>query len=63
MACATWNNNPMTPGTYLYTDPGTPPQRVEVVLDDGELCARFEDEVEGVALVPVADMAGQWSPA
>jgi hypothetical protein len=52
---------PTIPGFYWFTDdPKAPAQRIEVLLDDGELCARFEDEVEGTALLPVADLAGDF---
>jgi hypothetical protein len=55
---------PTAPGTYLYTDPiGSPPERLEVVLDGGELVARFDDPDDGAQLVPVADMAGEFTPA
>lgn len=52
---------PTKPGFYWFTDfPGAPPQRIEVLHDGGELCARFEDETEGAALLPVADLAGDF---
>lgn len=55
---------PNAPGRWLYTDaPGAPAQLLELVLDGDELVARFPpaDGDEG-ADVPVADMAGTWSP-
>jgi hypothetical protein len=52
------------PGFYVYTDPiGSPPERVEVVLEAGELLARFTDDAGQVEFVPVADMAGEFKPA
>jgi hypothetical protein len=53
------------PGFYVYTDPiGSPPERLEVVLVAGELMARFAGgDNDEAALVPVADMAGEFSPA
>jgi hypothetical protein len=47
------------PGVYLYTDPiGSPPERIEVLPQDGELVARFAGHEPGDELVPVAAMAG-----
>lgn len=54
---------PTLPGFYVYTDALSPPQRLEVVRDGDELCARFEDEVEGPCLIPVTDMNGEFTPA
>lgn len=54
---------PTAPGFFVYTDPLTPPQRIQVVRDGDELCARFVDEWEGPCLVPVADMAGEFAPS
>jgi hypothetical protein len=53
-----------TAGAYRFTDAiGGAPQRVDVVLDGGELCARFLDDEGDVELVPVADMQGTWARA
>jgi hypothetical protein len=51
---------PTRPDFYVYTDPNSPPQRIQVVQDGDELCARFVDEFEGPCLVPVKDMAGEF---
>jgi hypothetical protein len=54
---------PTAPGSYLFTDAiGAPPERLEVVEDAGELCARFEGGDE-VVLTPVRNMQGTWAPA
>lgn len=63
---ATMEQPPTAPGRYYYSDamPGARPQLLEVALDAGVLVALFppSDDDEG-ASVPVADMAGTWSPA
>lgn len=56
---------PTTPGVYTFQDAiGGPPQRIEVLQQDGRLVARFPpaDGDEG-ADVPVADMLGEFTPA
>ena len=53
---------PAQPGRYFFTDAiGAPPERIEVVDDDGELCARFIDSEGKVDLLLVANMSGTWS--
>jgi hypothetical protein len=53
---------PQQPGWFHFTDAiGAPAERVEVVDDAGELCARFNDDGD-IELVPVRDMAGSWAP-
>lgn len=52
---------PSKPDYYVYTDPGMPAQRIQVVRDGEELCARFVDDDGAVELVPVKDMAGSWA--
>lgn len=44
---------------YWFTDQPGHRQRIHVVDDAGELCARFEDDGD-VTLVPVRDMAGDF---
>lgn len=52
---------PIVPGAYTYLDPiGSPSEPLQVVLDGGELWARFEGELEGEVLLPVVDMAGEF---
>lgn len=52
---------PIVPGSYTYLDPiGSPPECLQLVVDAGELWARFEDELEGATLLPVVDMAGEF---
>jgi hypothetical protein len=53
---------PKAPGTYLLTDQPGHTEKIEVVLDYGVLCARFVDDGD-VELIPVADMAGAFTPA
>jgi len=54
---------PIHPGFYVYIDALSGAQRIEVVQDGDELCARFEDDFEGPCLVPVADMNGEFTTA
>jgi hypothetical protein len=51
---------PTHPGTYSYTDQPGHTETIEVVSDAGELCAKFKDE-DGWELIPIRDMAGEWS--
>lgn len=52
---------PQQPGRYRFTDTiGAQPVELEIVDDAGELCARFLDDGD-VELVPVRDMAGEFS--
>jgi hypothetical protein len=51
------------PGRYEYTDPGAPPEQIDVVVDAGELCARFPEDDGRFELVPIKDMAGTFSQA
>jgi hypothetical protein len=54
---------PVTPGSYLYTDPiGAPPERVDVREVDGELVACFAGQPDDCTLL-VDDMAGTFTPA
>lgn len=55
---------PTAPGPYWYTDPiGSPRERVDVLRDGNTLVARFIDDDGDPDLVPVADMAGEFTPA
>jgi hypothetical protein len=57
------SSHPATPGFYWYTDPiGAPTERVEVLQDGNTLVARFVDGDGDPELVPVADMAGTFTP-
>jgi hypothetical protein len=55
---------PTEPGPYVYIDPiGSPPERVDVVLDGEVLAVCFQCAEAGQELVPVADVAGDFEPA
>jgi hypothetical protein len=52
---------PTAPGNFLFTDQPGNDQFVQVVMQDGELRARFDSMNDGDELVLVSDMAGEWA--